>query len=291
MKDLAVGDDAYTLAPIPVKPANIGFPAALRPVADGCDNPTLAHAAADRRSQSLKLEALGQMTCEVVHDFNNLLAVILGNIDLLVECLTNDKQREIASATVGAAKRATGLVEQLLAFAREQPLEPRLVNLDDLINSFHKVLKCAVSAGVEIRHHRTEGLWQIELDANRLEVALLNLAINARDAMPDGGSLTIQTSNFETDQPVPDCEKQLAPGQYVRLSLTDTGHGMSPETMTRIFEPFFSTKKAGLGTGLGLSIVSGIVAQSGGEIRMASVPGKGTTCSLYFPRSIAITPV
>ncbi len=271
-----------------MKPAGIEFPDALRMAVANIDSLTREHGVVDRKCQALKLEALGQMVCGVVHDFNNLLVVILGNTELLLESLANDKQRDLADATISAAERAAGLSGQLLAFARTQPLKPKPVDVDVLINSFCTVLKCAVSTSVEIRHERTKGLWQTELDANQLEVALLNLAINARDAMPDGGILTIQTSNIEIDQPIPNSVKEMAPGQYVKVSLTDTGTGIPPETMGQIFEPFFSTKKPGLGTGLGLSIVSGFVAQLGGNIQMVSAISQGTTCNLYFPRSVEI---
>lgn len=251
---------------------------------------TKQNADADRRRQSLKLEAMGQLTGGIAHDFNNLLTIILGNNDLLVESLTDEHQRELAQISVGAAERAAGLSRQLLAFARKQPLEPRLVEVDEVIASLHSILNRAVMDKVEVRHIRAKRHWRVELDVNQLEVAVLNLAINARDAMPEGGTLTIRTREITLSKPVTNAQNVVPPGQYVLICLTDTGTGMSPETIKRAFEPFFSTKKVGMGSGLGLSMVYGFAIQSGGHIQIHSTPGQGTTFYLCFPRSLKETP-
>lgn len=250
---------------------------------------TKQNADADRRRQSLKLEAMGQLTGGIAHDFNNLLTIILGNNELLVESLTDESQRELAQVSVGAAERAATLSRQLLAFARKQPLEPCLVEVDEVIASLHSILKRAVMEKVEVRHVRAKRHWRVELDINQLEVALLNLAINARDAMPDGGALTIRTREITLSKPEIAAQNIIPPGQYVLISLTDTGTGMSPETIKRAFEPFFSTKKVGMGSGLGLSMVYGFAIQSGGHIDIQSTLGQGTTFYLCFPRSLKET--
>lgn len=251
---------------------------------------TKQNADADRRRQSLKLEAMGQLTGGIAHDFNNLLTIILGNNELLVESLTSESQRELAQISVGAAERAAELSRQLLAFARKQPLVPRPVEVDEVIASLHSILKRAVMEKVEVRHIRAKRHWRVELDVNQLEVAVLNLAINARDAMPEGGTLTIRTREITLSKPQINAQNIIPPGQYVMISLTDTGTGMSPETMERAFEPFFSTKKVGMGSGLGLSMVYGFAIQSGGHIQIHSTLGQGTTFYLCFPRSLKETP-
>lgn len=248
---------------------------------------TVEHEAEARRRQSQKLEAMGQLTGGVAHDFNNLLTVILGNAEQLTRSVTDPEQRQMAEMTVAAAERAATLTSRLLAFARKQPLEPRLVNVNELVRSVDGMLRHTLTADIQIEFIRADDLWQIEIDANQLEVALLNLVINARDAMPTGGKLIIETANMDIDDGCAGMWGEVAAGKYVRLVVRDTGTGMPPEVIERAFEPFFTTKKEGLGSGLGLSMVYGFVKQSGGHIRIHSDPGKGTAFHLYFPRSIA----
>ena len=245
----------------------------------------------ERLRQAQKLEALGQLTGGVAHDFNNLLTVILGNAELLTERLDDQQQlRLLAEMTASAAERGAELTNRLLAFARRQALEPRRVDINRLIGGMDGLLRRTLGERLEIEVVRGGGVWSARVDPGQLEVALLNLAINARDAMPDGGRLTIETANASLDDDYAARHEEVVPGQYVMLSLTDSGHGMTPEHMARAFEPFFTTKAVGKGSGLGLSMVYGFVKQSGGHIKLYSEVGEGTTARLYLPRATADDP-
>ncbi len=231
--------------------------------------------------QSQKMEAVGQLTGGVAHDFNNLLTVVSGNLELIEDAADNGRVRQFAAAARRAADRGAKLTAQLLAFSRRQKLNPKLVNANQLIPEFQGLIRQAVGEGCEVRLRTDERLWPCHVDPSLLETALLNLALNGRDAMPDGGVLEIETRNVVLDEgsmPVP-------PGSYVRLSVTDTGCGMPPEVRDRVFEPFFTTKEVGKGTGLGLSMVYGFVRQSGGHVAVESAPGAGTTVALYLPKA------
>ena len=231
--------------------------------------------------QSQKMEAVGQLTGGVAHDFNNLLTVVSGSLELIEGATDDPRVRQFAAAALRAADRGAKLTGQLLTFSRRQKLNPKLVNANQLIADFQGLIRQAVGSGCEVRLLTVEPLWLCHIDPSLLESALLNLALNGRDAMPDGGVLKIKTRNIVRDNEASDCPA----GSYVRLSVTDTGSGMPPEVRERAFEPFFTTKEIGKGTGLGLSMVFGFVRQSGGYITIDSTVGVGTTVALYLPRA------
>jgi signal transduction histidine kinase/FixJ family two-component response regulator len=238
-------------------------------------------------AQAQKMEAIGQLTGGVAHDFNNLLQIIRSNLDLLAKQIDEHpraKQR-IDNALAGV-ERAAQLTRQLLAFARRQPLEPRPVNLGRMVTEMSDLLRRTLGEQIEIETVVGEGLWNTLADAAQIENALLNLAINARDAMPDGGKLTIELSNASLDEEYADHHADVTPGQYVLLAVTDTGTGMPSEVAARAFEPLFTTKPEGRGTGLGLAQVYGFVRQTGGHIKIYSEVGHGTTVKIYLPRTM-----
>lgn len=241
---------------------------------------------ADRLARSERLNAIGQLTGGVAHDFNNLLTVILGNGELLSEQLEGSPRlRLLADMTVTAAVRGAELTNRLLAFARRQALEPKNVDINRVVNGMESLLRRTLTEEIDIRIVSGTGLWRAEVDPGQLEVALLNLAINARDAMVKGGRLTMETSNALLDEKYARDYEDVIPGQYVLISVSDTGTGMAPEVMGRAFEPFFTTKDFGKGSGLGLSMVYGFVKQSGGHAKIYSEFGEGTTIKLYLPRA------
>jgi PAS domain S-box-containing protein len=240
--------------------------------------------------QSQRLDAIGQLTGGIAHDFNNLLTVILGSTELLKESLApGEHLRELAEMAFAAAERGAELTSRLLAFARRQPLSPSVLDINALIIDFQPLLKRVLGEQVVIRTVLHEGLWAAVADAAQLENAILNLAINARDAMPGGGQLTIETMNTTVDETY-GSRQAIEPGRYVRIAVTDNGAGMDTATLSQVFEPFFSTKEVGKGSGLGLSMVYGFVTQSHGYIRIYSEPGQGTTVRLYFPRDGSESP-
>src|SRR3982074_264938 len=226
--------------------------------------------------------AVGQLTGGVAHDFNNLLTVVSGNFELIEDAEDNGRVRELAAAGLRAAGRGAKLTAQLLAFSRRQRLSPKLVNVNELISEFQGLIRQAVGGACEVRLLTDGPLWLCHVDPSLLETALLNLALNGRDAMPNGGVLMIETRNVVLDEgAVAGC----LPGSYIKVSVTDTGCGMLPEVRDRVFEPFFTTKEVGKGTGLGLSMVYGFVRQSGGYVAVESTPGAGTTVALYLPKA------
>ncbi len=236
--------------------------------------------------QSQKMEAVGQLTGGIAHDFNNLLTGISGSLQMLEARIAQgrlDAVPRYVDAAQGAAKRAAALTQRLLAFSRRQTLDPKPTNLNRLIGDMEELVRRTSGPNVEVEVVGAVGLWPVTVDRNQLENTLLNLCINARDAMPDGGRLTIETANRWLDDSG-GMERDLAPGQYVSLCVTDTGIGMSKETIGRIFEPFFTTKPLGQGTGLGLSMTYGFIRQSNGQVSVYSEPGRGTTICLYLPR-------
>ena len=240
----------------------------------------------ERLRQAQKMEAVGQLTGGVAHDFNNLLTIVLGNAEILSEELVKHPHLyAMAEMTTNAALRGAELTNRLLAFSRKQPLEPRVLDVSQLIHSMDGLLRRTLPETIQLEIVRCGGLWKTEIDPGQLETALLNLALNARDAMPDGGALTIEMVNAALDDDYVANESEVQAGQYVLIVVTDTGHGIPRETVGRIFEPFFTTKEVGKGTGLGLSMVYGFVKQSGGHIRVYSEMGEGTSFKLYFPRS------
>jgi PAS domain S-box-containing protein len=236
--------------------------------------------------QSQKMEAVGQLTGGVAHDFNNLLQVIIGNLETLQRNLPTDSprlQRAMRHAMNGA-QRAAALTQRLLAFSRRQPLDPKPVDVNVLINGLSDMVHRTLGETIAVETVLGAGLWRVEADPNELEAAILNLAVNARDAMPEGGRLTLETGNAHIDEAYAAAHAEVLAGQYVLISVTDTGAGMDPQTVAQAFEPFFTTKPVGKGTGLGLSQVYGFVKQSSGHVKIYSEPGQGTTVKLYLPR-------
>jgi len=237
--------------------------------------------------QSQKMEAIGQLTGGVAHDFNNILTVITGTIEILAEGVTD--RPELAAITKmidEAAQRGADLTKHLLAFARRQPLEPRELDVNSLVVAASKLLRPTLGEQIEIQTTLATAPWPAFVDPNQLTTAVLNLALNARDAMPGGGKLTIETSNVELDQSYADLNSDVKAGPYVLVAISDTGSGIPPDLIEKVFEPFFTTKDVGKGTGLGLSMVYGFVKQSGGHIKIYSEEGHGTTVRLYLPRSV-----
>ena len=242
--------------------------------------------AEDALRQAQKMEAVGQLTGGVAHDFNNLLTVIIGGLDTIKRSRPGEDARiaRAADMALQGAQRAANLTGRLLAFSRRQPLEPKPLDLNLLVREMTELLHRTLGEPIELEGVLSPRLWTVEVDQNQLENAILNLAVNARDAMPEGGRLTIETANTALDEGYTAVDTEVIPGQYVMLAVSDTGMGMSRETLGRVFEPFFTTKETGRGTGLGLSMVYGFVKQSGGHVTVYSEQGQGTTVKLYFPR-------
>jgi PAS domain S-box-containing protein len=238
--------------------------------------------------QAMKMEAVGQLTGGVAHDFNNLLAIIQGNLELLSEKLPLTPQTaEMMQHALAASERGAILTQRLLAFSRQQPLEPRLVKLGEFVRRELVLLNRTLSETIEISAKIAPDVWPVLIDPGQLGNAILNLAVNARDAMPDGGLLIIAADNTALDGAYAAENNEVVPGDYVLLSVTDSGTGMAPEVVKRVFEPFFTTKALGRGTGLGLSMVFGFVKQSGGHIKVYSELGHGTAVKMYLPRAEA----
>ncbi|WP_292079103.1 MULTISPECIES: PAS domain S-box protein [Brevundimonas] len=259
-------------------------------------NETLEEQVAERTSalmqaeealrQSQKMEAVGQLTGGIAHDFNNLLAGISGSLELITNRIAQGRHAEVERFTVaaqGAAKRAAALTHRLLAFSRRQTLDPKPTDPNRLIRGMEDLVRRTTGPGIEVEVVAGAGLWPVLIDAHQLENAVLNLCINARDAMPSGGRLTIETGNRWIDARTAKAQ-DLEPGQYVSICVSDTGTGMAPEVAARAFEPFFTTKPLGEGTGLGLSMIYGFVRQSGGQVRIYSEAGEGAMICLYLPR-------
>ena len=235
--------------------------------------------------QAQRMESLGQLTGGVAHDFNNLLQVISGNLQLLrLEVAGNERAEKRVQSALGGVTRGAKLASQLLAFGRRQPLEPKVLNIGRFIKGMDDMLRRALGEEIELETVISGGLWNVLVDPGQIENAILNLGINARDAMPDGGKLTIEAGNAMLDDEYARVHDDVQPGQYVMVGVTDTGSGIAPELMERVFEPFFSTKPEGKGTGLGLSMVYGFVKQSGGHVKIYSEVGQGTTIKIYLPR-------
>jgi PAS domain S-box-containing protein len=236
--------------------------------------------------QSQKMEAVGQLTGGLAHDFNNLLTGITGSLDLLRTRLAqgriNDLERYLMAAQ-GAASRAAALTHRLLAFSRQQTLEPKPVDANKLVSGMEELIRRTVGPGIMLETVTSVGLWPCFCDPNQLENAILNLCINGRDAMPDGGRLTIETANAWVDESSASLQ-DMPSGQYVAVSVSDTGCGMAPDVLPRVFEPFYTTKPAGQGTGLGLSMIYGFAKQSKGQVRIYSEVGNGTSVKIYLPR-------
>jgi signal transduction histidine kinase len=266
-----------------VYPSNQGLAIYLRNITDHKHAVEARRLIEDQLQQSQKMEAVGQLTGGVAHDFNNLLTVVSGNLELIDDNAgENRRVRHLAAAARQAVDRGAMLTTQLLAFSRRQRLNPKPVRANDLIREFHGLVCRAVGEGCEVRLQTDERLWLCHVDPAQLQTALLNLALNGRDAMPDGGLLEIETRNIVLARgAIAGC----LPGSYIKLSVRDTGSGMTADVRERIFEPFFTTKEVGKGTGLGLSMVYGFVRQSGGHVAVESAVGVGTTVTLYLPKA------
>jgi PAS domain S-box-containing protein len=236
--------------------------------------------------QAQKMEAVGQLTGGVAHDFNNLLTIIIGGLDTIRRSKPGDeiRVRRAAEMSLQGAQRAASLTARLLAFSRRQPLTPQPSDLNLIIRNMTDLFHRTLGETIELEGVLAPRLWTVDVDPNQVESAILNLGINSRDAMQQGGRLTIETANVVLDEQYAATEAEVVPGQYVMVSVSDTGSGMDKETLSRVFEPFFTTKEVGKGTGLGLSMVYGFVKQSGGHVAIYSEPGKGTSVKMYFPR-------
>jgi signal transduction histidine kinase/CheY-like chemotaxis protein len=242
--------------------------------------------AEDALRQAQKMEAVGQLTGGVAHDFNNLLTIIVGGLDTIRRAKPEDQARIRRAADMAqqGAQRAVSLTSRLLAFSRRQPLAPKPLDLNGLVRDMTELLHRTLGEQVELESVLAPRLWTIEADANQLESAVLNLAVNARDAMPQGGKLTIETGNTFLDDRYVETSAEVTPGQYVLIAVSDSGAGIPKDVLSRVFEPFYTTKEVGRGTGLGLSMVYGFVKQSGGHVTIYSETGEGTTVKMYFPR-------
>ncbi len=251
----------------------------------------LRESAESQLRQAQKMEAIGQLTGGIAHDFNNMLGVISGSLDLIQRRVSKGdfKIDRFMEAALKASERAAALTHRLLAFARQQPLSPEPLDANKMIANMSDLLRSILGDHISIETVSAAGLWRTKADTHQLENAILNVAINARDAMQDGGRLTIETANAYLDEAYRKQHGEVGAGQFVLIAITDTGIGMKPETVARAFDPFFTTKPAGVGTGLGLSQVYGFVKQSNGHINIYSEPNCGTTVKIYLPRFIGDT--
>jgi signal transduction histidine kinase/ActR/RegA family two-component response regulator len=247
----------------------------------------------EQLNQIQKMEAVGQLTGGIAHDFNNMLAIIIGSLDMARRRLTGAEHPTVPKCINNAsegAERAALLTSRLLAFSRQQPLEPRVIDANKLVSGMSELLRSTIGEPIAVETVLAGGLWRSFADPAQIESALVNLAVNARDAMPTGGRLTIETANTDLDDRYARAQNEVSPGQYVMISVTDTGIGMPPEVIARAFDPFYTTKGVGKGTGLGLSQVFGFVKQSGGHVKIYSEIGRGTTVKLYLPRYFGEAP-
>ena len=276
------------------------FDARRRVVALQQSNTRLQNEAAERLAaenqvrQLQKMEAVGQLMGGIAHDFNNMLAIVIGSLELARRRLAGTEHPAVMKCIDNAAEganRAATLTARLLAFSRQQPLEPRVIDVNKLAGGMSELLQRSIGEAIHIETVLDGGLWKVLVDPAQLESAIVNLAVNARDAMPDGGKLTIETQNAELDERYAAAHNEVAAGQYVVISVTDSGVGMSREVLERAFDPFYTTKGPGQGTGLGLSQVFGFVKQSSGHIKLYSEVGHGTTVKIYLPRHRGESPV
>lgn len=266
----------------------VGFAKVTRDVTDRYQAQEDLKTTQEKLSGAQKMEAVGQLSGGIAHDFNNLLMIVIGNLETAQSQASKGQGtpalgRALANAMRGA-QRAAALTSRLLAFSRRQALDPKPIDLNKYLAGTTEFLQRSLGETVQIEAAGSAGLWMIEADHNQLEAALVNLAINARDAMPKGGKITIEAGNVFADEDYTRLNPEVMPGQYVAICVSDNGNGMAPEVANRAFEPFFTTKEAGHGTGLGLSQVYGFVKQSGGHVKIYSEPGDGTTVKIYLPR-------
>jgi signal transduction histidine kinase len=285
-KKLGLGELSARIPPPHPRGELGGLMALLNSTAESLQQQRAAIADLNQKlSQSQKMEAMGQLTGGVAHDFNNLLTVILGNSELLADALaTNKDLHRIASDIATAAERGSDLTRSLLAFARKQPLRPREIDIAGMVRGMEQLLRRSLGEHIECSFALAPDVWLTSVDQSQLATALLNLVLNARDAMPEGGQLKVEVSNNSLCESDLDVNGEPRPGDYVMVAVTDTGRGMTAEVAGRAFEPFFTTKEVGKGTGLGLSMVYGFAQQSGGLVQMQSEPGRGSVVRLFFPR-------
>ncbi len=290
---LRARDGSYRTLSWSVTPAEGTLYFSARDITEQREQELALAAAEDQLRQAQKMEAVGQLTGGIAHDFNNLLQGISGGLERIKRRIEdgrlNDIDRFIKAATESTHRAAT-LTHRLLAFSRRQTLDPRPTDVNRLIVSMEDLISRTMGPQIAVEVVGSAGLWPTKVDAPQLESALLNLCINARDAMPDGGRLTIETANKWLDDRAAR-ERELPPGQYLSLCVTDTGTGMPPDVVAKAFDPFFTTKPLGKGTGLGLSMIYGFVRQSGGQVRAYSEVGKGTTMCIYLPRHTGVVTV
>jgi len=267
----------------------IGFAKITRDMTERRETQRLLRETQEQLAASQKMDAVGQLSGGIAHDFNNLLMIVLGNLESAQRHARNPHapntslERAIGNAMRGA-QRAAALTSRLLAFSRRQPLDPKVLDLNRFLTSAAEFLQRSLGETIEVEAVGGTGLWRTEADPNHLEAALVNLSINARDAMPGGGKLTIEATNVFADDDYCRSNPELTPGQYVLICVSDAGCGMPPDVLSRAFEPFFTTKEVGQGTGLGLSQVYGFIKQSGGHVKLYSEVGHGTTVKIYLPR-------
>jgi signal transduction histidine kinase len=254
------------------------------------DEIAMKEVAESQLRQSQKMQALGQLTSGIAHDFNNMLSIVMGNLGLMRRRLTaagSVDGLELIDNAIDGATRAATLTHQLLAFSRQQPLAPAVIDVNGLVSHLGELFRRTLGRNIKLECVLAGGLWRSKVDSSQLENAILNLVVNSRDAMPNGGKLTIETQNAFLDDAYAASHAEVMPGQYVLIAVTDTGTGMPADIVSQAFEPFFTTKGAGQGTGLGLSQVYGFVKQSGGHVKIYSEVGQGTTVKVYFPRHTA----
>lgn len=267
----------------------VGFAKITRDVTERVEAQRLLSETQQQLAAASKMEAVGQLSGGIAHDFNNLMMIVIGNLESAQRQLKGaaspnpNLDRSIGNAMRGA-QRASALTSRLLAFARRQPLDPKPIDVNNFIASTAEFLQRSLGERIEVEAVGSAGVWQIEVDPNHLEAALVNLSVNARDAMPNGGKLTLEATNVFADERYSQLNPEVTPGNYVLICVSDTGEGMSADVLSRAFEPFFTTKEVGQGTGLGLSQVYGFTKQSGGHIKIYSEVGHGTTVKIYLPR-------
>jgi len=267
----------------------VGFAKVTRDITERMEAQRILRETQEQLAASQRMDAVGQLSGGIAHDFNNLLMIIQGNLETAqrtIQGLPNppaNLPRSIRNAMRGA-QRASALTHRLLAFSRRQALNPKILDVNQYLSGVAEFLQRALGETIELEVAGAPGLWTIEVDVAQLESSLINLAINARDAMPNGGKLTVEALNQSLDHAYARANPEVPPGHYVLICVSDTGHGMAPDVLSRAFEPFFTTKEIGQGTGLGLSQVYGFVKQSGGNVKIYSEPDQGTTVKLYFPR-------
>lgn len=279
--ELSSGSRVYDVILVPVRDDHGNIAKILGSARDMTEQRALAEAL----RQSQKIEAVGQLTSGVAHDFNNLLTAVLGNLDIIERRVKDPGVTRVIRGATRAAERGSRLTEQLLAFSRKQHLLPKPMDVNQIVTGMGDLLRSTIGAIINIERVLKPDLWPALLDPNQIELVILNLAINARDAMPLGGTITIETSNIRLGGP--ERPGDPAAGEYVAIVVSDIGTGMSPEVQAKAFEPFFTTKEPGKGSGLGLPMVYGVVSQLGGGIRLQSRPGQGTSVTLYLPRANA----